>query len=1129
MRRISLALALVGAFAVGCSGGNKAPSESTGVAKGVTGQYYYVNLFTPPMGGIVTSSIGGINCGASNLSVTAATPPQYAYTYYPGSNACGVNGQTQFQWAQTVTLTAVPQGGNAFLGWAGDCTGYAPCVLSAGSDKSVVAIFGQPGTGHPNFMNPATHSAAVGMLDCAACHGANLQGQGMAPSCSTTGCHSGTNAPPNRTGMGTNLVAAITSVTPATNTVTFTLRDAAGADVYVTGETGGNLPMPVTTAIVNFGTDGAGNALPYKNGATTAVAPFNPATVAAFAAITSMSITSGTLPSATAFTYPEGSLTRLGVACTLAAPCACAAAPNNCVYSGTVGYGFRTVAGALAYGACSVATPCTCSTANPCAPALPTVNGPGMLTFTGGVYTYTFAASPFPAAGSPLLANTHTAWLATYRRADTNPVTGYLGNGQYTAQNVQFNFDANTGAAVANVRDIVSNASCAKCHDGFKTETNTNTGEFHSGARISGPYCNICHYEGRGTSGFADSAAFVHRVHAGMELTKATSGTFTTGYQAKNPYTGVGPTRCGTGLETPPVAPCVATVLLPVSQYTFHGIAVTYPQDSRNCTECHDSASASKAGQYLTRPTIQACGSCHDQLAATFLPVGTAVTSANHTGGAGLLNSSCTGCHDAANIASHHQPVQPPAADACYLQNGVTGCNTNTNAGYIAAVGFVPPGADTITYEIQSVSTWLDGAIVRPQMVFRMLQNGVAVDFGTYAAGVKDELVTGYVGGPSIYWVWAVAQDGVAAPADFNASTSTWLKACWRAPGTSCNLTRDVVTGWYTVQNRAAVVASSAVMLTGGIGYSYNMNSALPLTQTNLAAFPVTPTNVENGTVNFGGGAVTCSVATPCVVPVGGLVVAAENVTQVAAGFTGRRVVVDNAKCNACHGQLGVEPTFHAGQRNDAPSCSWCHTPNRSSSQWSANAGSFVHGIHSAAKRTVGFNWHAACQMGATWNATTSQCERLGVAEGPSIYYPEVEYPGTIGNCTQCHVAGGFDFSLPASQAALPNLLWSTAATGTAAAGMSTSPYVTVGTVYGSAPSFSAATGAVTAGAATTLVSSPIAQACFGCHTSATAQAHIEGAGAIYQPRSAGFVQESCLDCHGTGMLFAIDQVHRLP
>ena len=62
-----------------------------------------------------------------------------------------------------------------------------------------------------------------------------------------------------------------------------------------------------------------------------------------------------------------------------------------------------------------------------------------------------------------------------------------------------------------------------------------------------------------------------------------------------------------------------------------------------------------------------------------------------------------------------------------------------------------------------------------------MLQNGTPVDFGTYAAGTKEELITGFVGGPSIYWVWAVPQDGIAAPADFNASTSNWLKQCWRS------------------------------------------------------------------------------------------------------------------------------------------------------------------------------------------------------------------------------------------------------------------------------------------------------------------------------------------------------------
>ena len=201
MHRIWLAMTVLGAVAVsGCSGSAN-PGSSTGAvaAEGKTGEYYYVNLFTPPMGGTVTSDIGGINCGASAVATDAQVPPQHTYTYYgtaPNlSNHCG---QTRFEWTQTVTLTAVSQGANAFIGWGGDCTGNLPtCTLANGADKTVVAIFGAPGSAHPNFSDPADHGPAAmafvsgnaGALQCTACHGANLQGQGIAPACAT--CHAG--------------------------------------------------------------------------------------------------------------------------------------------------------------------------------------------------------------------------------------------------------------------------------------------------------------------------------------------------------------------------------------------------------------------------------------------------------------------------------------------------------------------------------------------------------------------------------------------------------------------------------------------------------------------------------------------------------------------------------------------------------------------------------------------------------------------------------------------------------------------------------------------------------------------------------------------------------------------------
>ena len=212
MRRISMALALVGVVAAGCSMSKPSTSGNTGVAKGVAGSNYYVNLFTPPVGGVITSDIGGINCGASSLGtpvLDAQGVLQYAPVYYAGANKCG---QTQFDWntQATVVLTATAQGSNVFLGWAGDCSGSeATCTLTAGADKTVVAVFGAPGSAHGNFTDPAIHGPAfaqfaagdVNALKCNTCHGEDFGGQGIAPSCAT--CHDMAARPAGGHGLAT--------------------------------------------------------------------------------------------------------------------------------------------------------------------------------------------------------------------------------------------------------------------------------------------------------------------------------------------------------------------------------------------------------------------------------------------------------------------------------------------------------------------------------------------------------------------------------------------------------------------------------------------------------------------------------------------------------------------------------------------------------------------------------------------------------------------------------------------------------------------------------------------------------------------------------------------------------------
>jgi OmcA/MtrC family decaheme c-type cytochrome len=294
------------------------------------------------------------------------------------------------------------------------------------------------------------------------------------------------------------------------------------------------------------------------------------------------------------------------------------------------------------------------------------------------------------------------------------------------------------------------------------------------------------------------------------------------------------------------------------------------------------------------------------------------------------------------------------------------------------------------------------------------------------------------------------------------------------------------------------------------VGYTYGLSTTQPLTQTDLG-----------GKFAYDGGS-----------RIGGLSIPPANVWQVAKGYTGRRgatsssvatgQIVSTAKCNNCHNQLGVGPTFHSGQRNDGPTCSFCHTQNRTSSGWSAGSESFIHAIHGAGKRTVPFNWHA-------------------ISEEEGFY--EVAFPGRPQMCEGCHFPGGYDFSGSwYTEANVQSRLIQTVATGTfntsptlADGGVNTaswavSPYVTGDgvTSYGTGWAYNTGTGAITEASPLTLANSPITNACFGCHDSKTAVAHMEtNGGRVYTPRPEVLATvEQCLICHGPGKTAAIKEVH---
>lgn len=689
--------------------------------------------------------------------------------------------------------------------------------------------------------------------------------------------------------------------------------------------------------------------------------------------------------------------------------------------------------------------------------------------------------------------------------------------------NLAYDFIPQTGAPItaANARrDIVDVSSCFQCHAKF---------EFHGEGRQDTRYCVVCHNDQRkygyanATEPFSDVTgqrkiagravgdfpALVHKVHMGEELAK-------TGYQ----YAGV---------------------------YFNH---VTYPQDHRNCVKCHSAGAATPQGDnWFLRPNRMACGACHDHVDFT----------QPHGGPSPVVrtdDSACASCHNEADIKFHHVPVVPP--NPLNVWNTPGGSN-NTNASYVAAItNNLPAGAHKVTWDLKTVAV---NASRNPELTFRFLKNGTPVVFDAYAPSATPaitEMMPGFVGGPSAYVAWGVPQDGVAAPADWNATASTYIKNIWRGDGkdmlgaalsatAAATLTGPDGTGYYKLTLTGVFIPTTATQVTGGIGYTYGLTSTQPLTQIDLAAYPytnpTTNTSASGQPKNQGGLSVPAPNVSKAITALPTGFPANAGSTTVGPANTPRRVIVANAKCNDCHAALGVftSKSYHGGQRNDANTCEFCHNGSRVNSGWGVNAKDFVHAIHGAKKREQKFSW---------------EYQALGTK------YWAITYPSVLNNCEACHLPGTYDFGRTANAAAVPNLLWTTVASGTVPTPVGVvitgnevntlnawwSKYavdiaaannggVASGYVFGSNFSFNANTNATTPPALTTLVKSPYVAACSACHDSAIAINHMKvNGGAFYASRSSQMAtpvlggalvnNEQCFLCHSAGKVADTEKVH---
>lgn len=482
---------------------------------------------------------------------------------------------------------------------------------------------------------------------------------------------------------------------------------------------------------------------------------------------------------------------------------------------------------------------------------------------------------------------------------------------------------------------------------------------------------------------------------------------------------------------------------------------VTYPQGLNNCKKCHDAAiTATPQGDNWAKfPTKETCGACHD-----------GVVWSSHMGNQ-ADNSKCATCHDETFIREKH-----------FSEN-----NTPNATGVVT-------GASNFTYEVKDV-TMVDDT--HPVITFKITRDGVALD-PTVAP-------TDLTGGPSFLLAYALPQDGIDEPGDYNnlgkaaAQPASVSLANLRA-GTAGTLAAAADAGYWTATLTGTYAFPAGAKLRAVALQGY-------FSQTGITGYP---TGLGRHTV-----------------------AAYKAVT----GDTVRREVVDSDKCANCHEWF----EGHGGNRvRTVGVCVMCHNPNLSTSgrgladltklsdadkalmtaagydvtnpltfpEASNNMKDMIHGIHGSAVRANAFR----------------EVRDRGTSGAFYYDFSEVTYPGTEGNCLQCHKPAkprsGSNPAVPATYTLefLPgNALWTTELTSD-------------GTDADPAAVRAART---TVPNATDKVSAPVTATCAGCHNSDLALAHYAQNGGVYKASRAGAAAtETCILCHGAGRTADVGIVH---
>jgi OmcA/MtrC family decaheme c-type cytochrome len=553
------------------------------------------------------------------------------------------------------------------------------------------------------------------------------------------------------------------------------------------------------------------------------------------------------------------------------------------------------------------------------------------------------------------------------------------------------------GVTPITTREIVTTAACNQCHDPLGV-----TPRFHGSRRVDTAYCVLCHNLNDALA--PESAGgepvpipfleLVHKIHTAQFMN------IFEGDENEGDFTDV-----------------------------------TFPQDIRNCTKCHQGGVDSD--NWKERPSREACGSCHG--------IDIFDTGVGHGGGQQLTNAGCAGCHPPSSIA------------AAMATENVTPNNQQ-----------LPAALSRFEYFLDNVAVDNNGLTT---VGFRITQDNVLLDLSTGAWPPPSNTATpiANTSGPSFLLAWALPQDGIDEPAEYTNRTSpdppstTNGNGAGDAPGVSL---RDLV------QDNLVVPSGAGYMVT------------LTASDWTAPGFPTGATMRAVGLQSY----------FSQVTPAGNVGRHTPSVVLDVDPNDARRVVVKSGYdadpaaggqpfgCLECHETLEL----HGGSRvNNVRICVFCHNPNKSSSGRTANPAdpscseeddcdltvdpflvlgpdplewpeatnnfkNMIHGIHRASDRPYEFVRN-----------------RLN-----GIYYnwSHVTFPGDLMDCEKCHIGDSY---IPSNVPA--NTLWNIERTTT----RNPETRADIIGARSSVPNL------------TDLVDSPIAGACFYCHDEGLAKSHI--------------------------------------